>query len=54
MICLGIESTAHTFSIGITTDSGKILANEKSVFTTETGGMIPHEVAEHHLSLIHI
>jgi len=48
MICLGIESTAHTFGCGIVTFDGKILANEKDMFTTEKGGMIPNEVAEHH------
>lgn len=48
MICLGIESTAHTFSVGIVTSEGKILTNVKKVFTTETGGMIPQEVAKHH------
>lgn len=48
MICLGIESTAHTFGVGIVTSEGKILANVKKVFTTETGGMIPNEVAKHH------
>lgn len=47
MLCLGIESTAHTFGIGIVKDNS-ILANEKDVFTTEKGGMIPNEVAEHH------
>jgi len=48
MKCLGIESTAHTFGIAVVTDTGEILSNEKDVFTTETGGMIPNEVAEHH------
>jgi len=48
MICLGIESTAHTFGVGIVDSSGKILANVKNVFTTEKGGMIPKEVADHH------
>jgi len=48
MICLGIESTAHTFGVGIVTSEGKILSNVKKVFTTETGGMIPHEVGKHH------
>jgi N6-L-threonylcarbamoyladenine synthase len=50
MISLGIESTAHTFGIGIIDDSGRVMANEKEVFTTEEGegGMIPAEVAEHH------
>ncbi|MEM2916043.1 MAG: KEOPS complex N(6)-L-threonylcarbamoyladenine synthase Kae1 [Candidatus Woesearchaeota archaeon] len=46
--CLGIESTAHTFGIGIVSFDGKILANAKSTFTTEKGGMIPNEVARHH------
>ena len=47
MIVLGIESTAHTFGIGIF-DGNKILANAKDTFTTAEGGMIPNEVAEHH------
>ena len=50
MISLGIESTAHTFGIGIIDETGKAMANERSVFTTKEGegGMIPAEVAEHH------
>ncbi len=48
MKCLGIESTAHTFGVSVVDSSGKILSNEKQVFTTATGGMVPHEVAEHH------
>jgi len=48
MICLGIESTAHTFGIGIINSDGKILANAKDTFTTEKGGMIPTDVANHH------
>ncbi|MDP2672930.1 MAG: KEOPS complex N(6)-L-threonylcarbamoyladenine synthase Kae1 [Nanoarchaeota archaeon] len=44
---LGIESTAHTFGIGVVCD-GKILSNIKSSFTTEKGGLIPMEVAKHH------
>ncbi|MBN1502192.1 N(6)-L-threonylcarbamoyladenine synthase Kae1 [Candidatus Woesearchaeota archaeon] len=47
MIVLGIESTAHTFSVAIL-DNKTVLSNEKSVFTTEKGGMIPVKVAEHH------
>ncbi|MBI4439998.1 bifunctional N(6)-L-threonylcarbamoyladenine synthase/serine/threonine protein kinase [Candidatus Woesearchaeota archaeon] len=49
MICLGIESTAHTFGIGIVDDKGNILANEKDSYTTESGGMIPSEASEHHV-----
>lgn len=48
MNCLGIESTAHTFGVGIINEEGKVLANAKDMFTTEKGGMIPKEVAEHH------
>ncbi len=44
---LGIESTAHTFGVGIV-DNGKILANYKDCYTTELGGIIPVESAKHH------
>jgi N6-L-threonylcarbamoyladenine synthase len=44
---LGIESTAHTFGIAVVRD-GKVLSNCKKVFTTESGGMIPSEVAKFH------
>ncbi len=47
-LALGIESTAHSFGIGIVSFKGDILANEKEIFTTKHGGMIPHVVAEHH------
>lgn len=47
MIILGIESTAHTFGIGIVQD-GKILANVKSTYVTDKGGIIPMEAAKHH------
>lgn len=47
-ICFGIESTAHTFSVGIVDSECNILANEKDSFTTKSGGLIPRELAEHH------
>lgn len=47
VVILGIESTAHTFGIGIVKD-GKILANIKKTYTTEKGGIIPSEAAKHH------
>jgi N6-L-threonylcarbamoyladenine synthase len=49
MISLGIESTAHTFGIGIVSSKKKVLANIKKTFTTTTGGIIPTKAAEHHL-----
>ncbi len=49
MICLGIESTAHTLGIGIVNDRGNVLANEKASYTTEKGGIFPREAKAHHL-----
>lgn len=51
MIALGIESTAHTYGVGIVSDKGIILANVKDSFSTKTGGMIPHEVSKHHVEV---
>jgi glycoprotease/Kae1 family metallohydrolase len=48
-ICLGIESTAHTFGVGIITGSGDILADCRSSFLPPVGGGIhPREAARHH------
>ena len=47
MIILGIESTAHTFGVGIV-KNGKILANAKKSYTTDKGGIIPMEASKHH------
>jgi len=44
---VGIESTAHTFGIGVV-KNGKILANVRNAYTTESGGIIPFEAAKHH------
>ena len=59
MIVLGVETTAHTFGIGIINVVGrrvgrkaeilaKILANVKDSYTTRKGGIIPVEAANHH------
>ncbi len=49
-LCLGIESTAHTFGVGIVEDE-KILANERSVYIPKKGGIHPREAAEHHANM---
>jgi len=49
LICLGIESTAHTLGVGIVTESGKVLANERHTFTTKVGGIHPRKAADHHI-----
>ncbi|MFX1294847.1 MAG: KEOPS complex N(6)-L-threonylcarbamoyladenine synthase Kae1 [Promethearchaeota archaeon] len=48
MISLGIESTAHTFGLGLMDQNGTILANQKNVFIPPKGGIHPREAAEHH------
>ena len=55
MLCLGIETTAHTFGASVIKfnkklDDVKIMSNVRKAFTTEEGGMIPFEVAEHHVT----
>jgi len=46
--CLGIESTADDFGVGISTFNGKILANIISAYIPPEGGIHPREAARHH------
>jgi N6-L-threonylcarbamoyladenine synthase/protein kinase Bud32 len=46
--CLGIESTADDFSVGISTFEGEILANIISAYMPKEGGIHPREAARHH------
>lgn len=48
MLILAIESTAHTFGVSLF-EKNKVLVNEKKTFQTKKGGMIPYELAEHHI-----
>lgn len=48
MLVIGIESSAHTFGVGIVRD-GKVIANEKSMYKLGTWGFIPSKVAEFHV-----
>ncbi len=50
-ICLGIESTAHAFSIGIATSDGEILANVGREYVPEKGGIHPREAARFQASV---
>ncbi|MFP4195990.1 MAG: UGMP family protein [Candidatus Woesearchaeota archaeon] len=50
MLCLGIESTAHTFGASVVTGSGNVLSNERQLYTTESGGIIPNKLSEHHVA----
>jgi universal protein Kae1 len=46
--CLGIESTADDFSVGVSTFKGRILANIRSQYVPVEGGIHPREAARHH------
>ncbi|MFX0059513.1 MAG: KEOPS complex N(6)-L-threonylcarbamoyladenine synthase Kae1 [Candidatus Hodarchaeota archaeon] len=50
-LCLGIESTAHTWSVGIVDFHGNILSLINNTFVPEEGGLHPALVREHHLSI---
>ncbi len=49
-IVLGIESTAHTFGASVLRGK-EILSNVRELFSTESGGMIPVKVSEHHVEV---
>ncbi len=47
-ICLGIESSADDFGVGITRFNGEILANQSDSYIPAEGGIHPREAARHH------
>ena len=49
-LTLGIESTAHTWSVGIVDSSGKVLSLVNDMFIPEEGGIHPILVKEQHLN----
>jgi N6-L-threonylcarbamoyladenine synthase/protein kinase Bud32 len=50
VISLGIESTAHTFGIGLIDENGKVLFDEKSIYVPPLGsGIHPREAAQYHI-----
>ncbi|UNQ72619.1 KEOPS complex N(6)-L-threonylcarbamoyladenine synthase Kae1 [Infirmifilum sp. NZ] len=48
VLVLGIESTAHTFGVGIASENGDILANVNRTYVPPSGGIKPSDAAEHH------
>ena len=46
--CLGIESTADDFGVGISTFEGEVLANVSDAYVPAEGGIHPREAARHH------
>ena len=49
MICLGVESTAHTFGVSLASSKGEILSDVNSTYTPMPGeGIHPRKAAQHH------
>ncbi len=49
VVCLGIESTAHTFGVGLASSEGEIIADVNSKYEMPQGkGIHPREAAQHH------
>ncbi len=46
--CLGIESSADDFGVGVVTFGGEILANKSDSYIPAEGGIHPREAARHH------
>ena len=46
-LILGIESTAHTFSIGYVDDTGNLYSSKSALFKPDKGGIHPREAADH-------
>lgn len=52
LISLGIESTAHTFGVGIIGSSGKVYSNIRDTYKPMSGyGIIPRDAAAHIMSI---
>lgn len=52
MIVLGIESTAHTVSVGLVDDHAKVLGMASDMYRPSAGGIHPREAANHHVELL--
>jgi glycoprotease/Kae1 family metallohydrolase len=46
MNCIGIESTAHTFSCSVVNSEGKILSEVREMYRNPEKGIVPNECAE--------
>lgn len=51
-LCLGIESTAHTFGASLVDSSGRVITNENSTYKPPAGvGIHPRKAAQHHVQV---
>jgi universal protein Kae1 len=52
MVVLGIESTAHTASVGIVGERAEVLGLASDMYRPPKGGIHPREAANHHVDLL--
>ncbi len=52
MVVLGIESTAHTASVGIVGEGAQVLGLASDMYRPPHGGIHPREAANHHVELL--
>jgi N6-L-threonylcarbamoyladenine synthase len=52
MLCLGIESTAHTFGCSVVDSVGKIISDVRDIYKAPEGsGIHPREASRHHMDV---
>ena len=52
MVVLGIESTAHTASVGVIGEGAEVLGLTSDMYPPPSGGIHPREAANHHVDLL--
>ncbi len=52
MVVLGIESTAHTASVGIVEEGARVLGLASDMYQPPSGGIHPREAANHHVEVL--
>ncbi len=52
MVILGIESTAHTASVGIVGEGAEVLGLASDMYQPPKGGIHPREAANHHVDVL--
>jgi universal protein Kae1 len=52
MVVLGIESTAHTASVGLVDESARVLGAAGDMYRPPSGGIHPREAANHHVEVL--
>jgi universal protein Kae1 len=52
MVVLGIESTAHTASVGIVGEGAEVLGLASDMYQPPKGGIHPREAANHHVDVL--